>query len=204
MLHSAVLAQSCLPYASVTPELRAAVLSRLDAEVGEAGTPWAVWAGTPMAALFLEAVTWLEGASTGVGESPRGCYVLGPASLPTSLAGRDEDRMCVNGAMLASSYEPVDDLLHQMMQVLFPVLTPSEENWGPGKHARVWRGDGDVLAVTQILRLSGRPLPEGTVSGSGPLPGNAASTVDAPSRERASYLGFYYVSESALRLLGGR
>ncbi|MEU1268546.1 hypothetical protein [Streptomyces sp. NPDC005799] len=193
VLHSAVLAQSCLPYATVTPQLRATLLSRLDAEVGEAATPWAIWADKPMAALFLEAAAWLEGGTAGAGDSLRGCYVLGPASLPTTVAGRDEDRMCVNGAMLASTYDAVDELLHQMMQVLFPVLTPFEEGWGPGKHARVWRHEGEVLAVTQCLRLSGSPA---SVSR------DAAFAVDAPPLE-TSYLGFYYLSEPALRLLGG-
>jgi hypothetical protein len=193
VLHSSVLAQTCLPYASVTPEPRAALLPRLDAEVAEAGTPWAIWADKPMAALFLEAAAWLEDGNGGAEDSPRGCYVLGPASLPTPAAGRDEDRMCVNGAMLATSYGAVDELLRQMTQALFPVLTPSEEeDWGPGKHARVWRHADDVLAVTQCLRLSGS-------SASGHPP----SVADAPPRG-TSYLGFYYLSEPALRLLGGR
>ncbi|MFJ5035219.1 hypothetical protein ACIQB5_46005 [Streptomyces sp. NPDC088560] len=192
VLHSAVMAQTCLPRASAAPELREALLPRLAADVGEAGTPWAIWADKPMAALFLEAALQLESESGGAEDSPRGCYALGPASLPVSVAGRGEDRMCVNGVMLAASCGAVDELLHQMMQVLFPVLTPSEEDWGPGKHARIWRHAGDVLAVTQGFRLLGRSAS-----------GDAASAADVPLRG-TSYLGFYYISESALRFLGGR
>lgn len=191
VLHSAVLAQTCLPRASAAPESREALLSRLDPDVGEAGTPWAIWADKPMAALFLEAALHLERESGGAADSPRGCYVLGPASLPASVAGRHEDGMCVNGVMLAVSRAAVDELLHQMMQVLFPTLTPSEEPWGPGRHARIWRYAGDVLAVTQGFRLLGR-------SSAG-----EAATVAVPPRG-TSCLGFYYISESALRLLGGR
>ncbi|MFF4903035.1 hypothetical protein [Streptomyces sp. NPDC001068] len=72
------------------------------------------------------------------------------------------------------------------------MTTSSEEDWGPRKDARVWRHAGDVLAVPQSCRMSGGVAPR------------AAARPEDVSRGEASRLGFYYISGSALRLLGGR